>query len=154
MWSRPKFWRSASPEGPDPKSVDLVHTAPAETTRYLVPVDAPRRCEVGTLHEHDECFAWHVEIYHSARHPHGEVDGLGAHWEMWALGEAMTPLEDIRLSSEVSLVWVGSNLSDARTLRQTWPVERDYGPRPCTNDDITRTDVRADDYWDRRPPGG
>ena len=38
-------------------------------------------------------------------------------------------------------------------LAQTWPIERDYGPRPWTNDDITRTDVRADDYWDRRPPG-
>ena len=126
---------------------------------------------------------------HVAVGAHGEVDGLGAHWEMWALGEAMTPmevlragtisaarfigleqdigsievgkladlavldnnpLEDIRLSSEVSLVLVGGNLFDARTLRQTWPIERDYGPRPWTNDDITRTDVRADDYWDRR----
>ncbi|MXX71997.1 MAG: amidohydrolase family protein [Gemmatimonadetes bacterium] len=129
---------------------------------------------------------------HVAVGAHGEVDGLGAHWEMWALGEAMTPmealktgtisaarfigleqdigsievgkladlavldknpLEDIRLSSEVSLVLVGGNLFDARTLRQTWPIERDYGPRPWTNEDITRTDVRADDYWDR-PPGG
>ena len=129
---------------------------------------------------------------HVAVGAHGEVDGLGAHWEMWALGEAMTPmevlragtisaarcigleqdigsievgkladlavldnnpLEDIRLSSEVSLVMVGGNLFDARTLRQTWPIERDYGPRPWTNDDITRMDVRADDYWDRRPPG-
>ena len=126
---------------------------------------------------------------HVAVGSHGEVDGLGAHWEMWALGEAMTPLEalktgtisaarfigleqdigsievgkladlavlennpleDIRLSSEVSLVLVGGNLFDASTLRQTWPIERDYGPRPWTNDDITRTDVRADDYWDRR----
>ncbi len=126
---------------------------------------------------------------HVAVGAHGEVDGLGGHWEMWALGEAMTPLEalkagtisaarfigleqdigsievgkladlavldnnpleDIRLSSEVSLVLVGGNLFDARTLRQTWPIERDYGPRPWTNDDITRTDVRADDYWDRR----
>ncbi|WP_419950941.1 amidohydrolase family protein [Candidatus Palauibacter sp.] len=122
---------------------------------------------------------------------HGEVDGLGAHWEMWALGEAMTPLEalragtisaarfigleqdigsievgkladlaildsnpldDIRLSSDVGMVMVGGNLFDARTLRQTWPIERPYGPTPWTNDDITRTDVRADDYWDRRRP--
>ena len=129
---------------------------------------------------------------HVAVGAHGEVDGLGAHWEMWALGEAMTPLEalragtisaarfiglerdigsievgkladlavldnnpldDIRLSSEVSLVLVGGNLFDARTLRQTWPVERDYGPRPWTNAEVTRTDVRADDYWDRRPGG-
>ncbi|MDE2753251.1 MAG: amidohydrolase family protein, partial [Gemmatimonadota bacterium] len=129
---------------------------------------------------------------HVAVGAHGEVDGLGAHWEMWALGEAMTPLEalktgtisaarfigleqdigsievgkladlavldqnpleDIRLSSEVSLVLVGGNLFDARTLRQTWPIERDYGPRPWTNEDITRTDVRADDYWDRRASG-
>ncbi len=129
---------------------------------------------------------------HVAVGAHGEVDGLGGHWEMWALGEAMTPLEalkagtisaarfigleqdigsievgkladlavldnnpleDILLSSEVSLVLIGGNLFDARTLRQTWPIERDYGPRPWTNDDITRTDVRADDYWDRRPGG-
>lgn len=126
---------------------------------------------------------------HVAVGAHGEVDGLGGHWEMWAFGEAMTPLEalktgtisaarfigleqdigsievgkladlavldnnpleDIRLSSQVSLVLVGGNLFDARTLRQTWPIERDYGPRPWTNDDITRTDVRADDFWDRR----
>ena len=129
---------------------------------------------------------------HVAVGAHGEVDGLGAHWEMWALGEAMTPLEalragtisaarfigleqdigsievgkladlavldnnpldDIRLSSEVSLVLVGGNLFDARSLRQTWPIERDYGPRPWTNAEVTRTDVRADDYWDRRPGG-
>ncbi len=129
---------------------------------------------------------------HVAVGAHGEVDGLGAHWEMWALGEAMTPLEalragtisaarfigleqdigsievgkladlavldnnpldDIRLSSEVSLVLVGGNLFDARTLRQTWPIERNYGPRPWTNAEVTRTDVRADDYWDRRPGG-
>ena len=122
---------------------------------------------------------------------HGEVDGLGAHWEMWALAEAMAPLEalragtisaarfigleqdvgsievgkladlavldgnplrDIRASASVSLVMVGGNLFDARTLRQSWPIDRPYGPRPWTNDDITRTDVRADDYWDRRPP--
>lgn len=60
------------------------------------------------------------------------------------------PLEDVRLSSEVSLVLVGGDLFDARTLRRTWPIERDYGPRPWTNDDITRTEVRADDYWDLR----
>ncbi len=63
------------------------------------------------------------------------------------------PLEDIRLSADVSEVMVGGNLFDARTLTQMWPIERPYGPTPWTNDDITRTDVRSDDYWDRRPGG-
>ena len=122
---------------------------------------------------------------------HGEVDGLGAHWEIWALAEAMTPLEalaagtisgarflgleqdlgsiepgkladlavldgnpldDIRATASVSIVLVGGNLFDARTLRQSWPLDRPYGPRPWTNDGIRRSDIRADDYWDRRPP--
>ena len=51
------------------------------------------------------------------------------------------------------MVPLSGNLCDARRLTQTRPIERAYSPTPWTNDDIRRTDLRADDYWDRRRGG-
>ena len=60
------------------------------------------------------------------------------------------PLEDIRRTTEIRLVMVDGNLYERETLDLVWPVERPYGPRPWTNEDIARRDVRADDFWKRR----
>jgi Tol biopolymer transport system component/imidazolonepropionase-like amidohydrolase len=120
---------------------------------------------------------------------HGEQDGLGTHWEMWAYGLALkprealeaassdaahflgldreigsiavgkladlvvlnaNPLADLRRSTDIALVMKAGRLFDATTLDEIWPDRRPYGPRPWDGPDATRSDVRADDYWNRR----
>ncbi|WP_423928440.1 penicillin acylase family protein [Candidatus Palauibacter sp.] len=70
-----------------------------------------------------------------------------------SVAEVKEAMRRLGMFPQKSQVMVGGNLFDARTLTQMWPIERPYGPTPWTNDDITRADVRSDDYWDGRPGG-
>ncbi len=60
------------------------------------------------------------------------------------------PLDDIRQTTDIRYVMIDGNLYDRSTLDQVWPLERAYGPHPWTDDDITRRDVRGDEFWNRR----
>jgi hypothetical protein len=61
------------------------------------------------------------------------------------------PLDDLRNTTDIALVMKAGTLYDAGTLDRVWPERVPYGPHPWTNDFIRRTDLRGDEYWDRRP---
>ena len=60
------------------------------------------------------------------------------------------PLENIRNTTDIAYVMKAGRLYRADTLDELWPRQRPYGIRPWLLDDVLRTDLRPDDYWDKR----
>ena len=61
------------------------------------------------------------------------------------------PLDNIRNTTDIAYVMKAGRLYRADTLEEIWPQQRPYGIRPWLLDDVLRTDLRPDDYWDKRP---
>jgi imidazolonepropionase-like amidohydrolase len=59
------------------------------------------------------------------------------------------PLQDIRRTTDIRFVMKGGILYDGDTLDEVWPTARPYGPYPWADQEIYRSDVRPDEYWDR-----
>jgi len=59
------------------------------------------------------------------------------------------PLTDIRKTTEIRYVMKAGRLYQARTMAEVWPRQRAYGRKPWDQAEMHRTDIRADDYWDR-----
>lgn len=60
------------------------------------------------------------------------------------------PLQNIRRTTDIKFVMKAGRLYDAESLDEIWPTNRPYGVRPWSRTDVTRTDTRADTYWDGR----
>lgn len=59
------------------------------------------------------------------------------------------PLDNIRNTVDIHSVMKAGKLYDALTLDEIWPRSRPYGPKPWNPADALRTDLRADDVFDR-----
>jgi hypothetical protein len=62
------------------------------------------------------------------------------------------PLADLRQTVNIRYVMKAGRLRDGTTLDEMWPGNRQYGARWWNPEAMLRTDVRADDYWDRPRP--
>lgn len=60
------------------------------------------------------------------------------------------PLDNIRNTTDIVYVMKAGRLYDANTLDELWPRQRPYGVQPWVVVDVLRTDLRPDDYWDKR----
>jgi Tol biopolymer transport system component len=59
------------------------------------------------------------------------------------------PLADLKRTADLRYVMKGGRLRDATTLDEIWPAAKPYGAKWWNPEEMLRTDVRADDYWDR-----
>ena len=54
---------------------------------------------------------------------HGQLQGLGAHWEMWMLQQGgMTPMEALRAATIDGARYSASTRTSARSRRASWPT--------------------------------
>ena len=56
-------------------------------------------------------------------------------------------LDNIRNSTDIAYVMKAGRLYEADSLDELWPRQRPYGVLPWLNEDVTRTDLRPDDFW-------
>ncbi len=59
------------------------------------------------------------------------------------------PLADLRQTVNIQYVMRAGRLRDGNTLDEVWPGKKPYGAKWWNPEEMLRTDVRADDYWDR-----
>ena len=62
------------------------------------------------------------------------------------------PLDNIRNSTDISYVMKAGRLYKGDSLEELWPRRRPYGVLPWLNEEVTRTDLRPDDFWDGEQP--
>ena len=62
------------------------------------------------------------------------------------------PLDNIRNTTDIVYVMKSGRLYEGDSLDELWPRQKPYGFRPWLNEEVTRTDLRPDDFWDEKQP--
>jgi hypothetical protein len=71
---------------------------------------------------------------------HGQIQGIGFHWEMWAMGSGGAEnMDDLRNTVDIEYVMKDGRLYDGMTLDEVYPQQRSLERRRPVETDPTAT---------------